>query len=274
MTEDDLPVFNLDYEKVEALSNPDSNVGDLAGLQEWFVARAARAGQVLPFPPDLVCGITDAQVSALLAVFGIREADRYNYWEYVYDWALFRYVEDDLTDEAAVMQQRVREVVPTWHLPEVFFLLATSRYRKEKAERELPDKKRGMWARANRRAQDNAKKLAAVIRQLEKVLSLMDESAEDGRMRRLSLPRGVKSTISEKNWLSYRPLSTKISKRARSCSQRCTRMSKRTCREKSSKTCPTVSTKRSIGWPQFWQKQKAQRQRRLALLFNCLASGI
>ncbi|MDA0338713.1 MAG: hypothetical protein O2910_02565 [Proteobacteria bacterium] len=188
MSEDNPPVFNLDHEQVDALFNPEPNVGDIKELQEWFLARAVRGGLSLPFPSDIVIGITDSQVSDLQSIFDIPEGDRYSYWKYVYAWALRRYGEASLTREASVMEQKVREAVPACHLPEVFFLVATSRYRKERVERELPDKKGGMWVRANRRAQDNAKKITSSIRKLEKVLSLMDEGAEEGRMTRLSLP--------------------------------------------------------------------------------------
>lgn len=83
MAEDNLPVFYPDHDQVEALFNPQPNIGNIDQLQAFFVERTARAA-VLPFPPDLVDEITDFQVSALQDIFEIPDGDRYYQWRAVY----------------------------------------------------------------------------------------------------------------------------------------------------------------------------------------------
>jgi hypothetical protein len=169
---EDRPVFALDHEEMEALFKPQPNVGNIYQLRSWFVDYAARSEDSLPFPPDLLDHISDAQVSTLQNIFDINDVDRYTYWRYVYSWAIWRYKAPRLADEAAAMQQAIREAVTAEYLPEVFFLVCASRYRREKADRELAERKWGMWDRANQRARDNSGKLKASIQQVEKVLCL------------------------------------------------------------------------------------------------------
>ena len=188
MDENSLPVFNLDHDQIEALSNSPSNGGDIEQLRTYFIDRAVRAGENPPFPSKLVEQITESQLSTLQGIFNIPEADRYRYWMRVYSWVLSYYARDGLATDTEMMCQAITKGVPSEYLSEVFFLMATSQYRQENADRELVERQGGMWQRANQRAKDNADKLQASIQRLVKVLSLMDEDAQHGRMSRLSLP--------------------------------------------------------------------------------------
>ena len=62
---EDRPVFALDHEEMEALFKPQPSVGNIYQLRSWFVDYAARSEDSLPFPPDLLDHISDAQVPTL-----------------------------------------------------------------------------------------------------------------------------------------------------------------------------------------------------------------
>jgi hypothetical protein len=186
----DLDVTPEDYEKARA-----GCWWDIEKLREYITINAPAtlqkdfAGKELPFPSDLVAGITEDQVSSLQSVFEVPDADRYGCWCTTYLGANRRFLEHGQRGTDIV--RKLRNAVTAVYLPEVFFLLAFSYLLNNKKETQFKERDSGLWAQLNNRAQTHAKALEKVINQLVHIVELADEGDAKGRSK-LMLPEVAK----------------------------------------------------------------------------------
>lgn len=126
----------------------------------------------VPFPPDLVNGITEDQIASLQALFDIHDDDRYYEWAHDYKWINWRYLErgEEGCKQAATVARELRACTPAESMPEVFFCLVFSLQLDERRANVVDEKRGGRWTLINERAQENARQTLRAIHELRRAI--------------------------------------------------------------------------------------------------------